>query len=74
MKFHADYTCERIGTPQIDISFVDEISGEKYNAALSNVEITDWPLPEVGSEKRWGAVLSLMFTATCQKHSVDCLN
>ena len=57
MHIHADYTSERIVTPDIAISFVDESSGDEYEAHLSKVTSAPWQLPMVGSEERFGTPL-----------------
>lgn len=70
ISVHADYTSKRIGTPQIDISFVDEDSGQEYNAAVTNVEHADWPLPKVGSEERKGTITFSLRISTSSRHKV----
>ena len=57
MHVHADYTSEQIVTPNIAISFLDEGSGEEYEAHLGGIMSTPWQLPMVGSEERSGTPL-----------------
>ena len=73
MHVSADYTSERIGMPDIAISFVDETSGEEYEAHLTNIESTPWQLPMVGTEERFGTVLFLLGPVTRSPAMPGCL-
>ena len=73
MKIHADYTSERIGKPDLEITLVDDTTGQEFRADLSDVTSSDWQLPAHGFDEKSGTGLCALYFVSPCLHSSGCL-